>query len=147
MPSSAPRALLPMLVPTAVAGAVAIAISAVAAGGAGGLGSVLGVLVVLLFMGLGQLALQYVGTAMPQLFQGMALMIYSVQLVLLLGFVMAVRDTTSFDLQAFALTLVSATVVWIAAQARAHAKSRTPYVEPAAGAEDPARGAGVPDEK
>ncbi|MFG3494829.1 hypothetical protein [Streptomyces sp. NPDC047928] len=136
-----------MLVPTAVVGVVAIAISAVAAGTDGGLGSLLGVLVVLLFMGLGQLALQYVGTAMPQLFQGMALMIYSVQLVLLLGFVMAVRDTTSFDLQAFALTLVAATIVWIAAQARAHAKSRTPYVVPAAGVERQAQGMGVSDEK
>jgi ATP synthase protein I len=136
-----------MLVPAAAVGVIAAAISAATAGSKGGVGSALGMLVVLLFMGLGQLALQYVSKAMPQLFQGMALMIYSVQLVLLLGFVMAVRDTTSFDLRTFAFTLVAATVVWIAAQARAHVKSRTLYVEPATGEQRQAQGVGASDEK
>ncbi len=39
---------------------------------------------------------------MPHLFQGMGLLVYSVQLVLLLGLIMAIRNTTLFDLQVFA---------------------------------------------
>ncbi|AOT61080.1 MULTISPECIES: hypothetical protein [Streptomyces] len=147
MPSSATRALLPMVVPTAAVGVLAAAVSAVTAGAKGAIGSVLGVLVVLVFMAAGQLALQYVAKAMPQLFQGMGLMIYSVQLVLLLVFVMAVRDTTAFDLQAMAFTLVAAVVVWIAAQARAGLKARTPYVEPALETPHQPQGAEVPHEK
>lgn len=147
MPPSAIRALLPMVVPTAAVGALAVAVSALAAGPKGAIGSALGALLVLLFMGLGQLALQYVAKAMPQLFQGMGLMVYSVQLVLLLGFVMAVRDTTAFDLQALALTLVTVVVVWIAAQARAHVKARTPYVEPVPQAPHQPQGAEVSREK
>ncbi|WP_236239935.1 hypothetical protein [Streptomyces sp. CC228A] len=147
MPPSATRALLPMVVPTAAVGVLAIAVSALTAGSEGAIGSALGALVVLLFMALGQLALQYVAKAMPQLFQGMGLMVYSVQLVLLLAFVMAVRDTTRFDLKALALTLVTATLVWVAAQARAHMKARIPYVEPVAEVTHRPRGAEVPDEK
>jgi ATP synthase protein I len=40
------------------------------------------------------------------------------------------RDTTLFNGRAFAFTLLGATLVWVAAQARAHSRAKILYVEP-----------------
>ncbi|GHH53702.1 hypothetical protein [Streptomyces candidus] len=130
MPSHDVRSLLQTAVPTAALGVVAAVVGGVVVGGKGAVGAAVGVLVVILFMGLGQLALQYVAKAMPQLFSGMGLVVYSVQLVLLLLFIMAFRNTTLFHLQAFAISLVAATIMWIVAQTWSHVKSKTLYVDP-----------------
>lgn len=100
--------------------------------GKGAIGAVVGCLVVILFMALGQLALQWVAKSMPHLFQGMGLLVYSVQLVILLGLIMAIRNTTLFDLQVFALALVASVITWIIAQTVLHARSKTLYVDPEA---------------
>jgi ATP synthase protein I len=54
----------------------------------------------------------------------MGLMLYVAQLLLLLIFVAVFKDTTLFNPKAFAASLVAATVVWMAAQARAHMKAK-----------------------
>ncbi|WP_156726125.1 hypothetical protein [Streptomyces apocyni] len=145
MQSSALRTLFPMVVPAAAVGVLAAVVSGVAVGGKGAFGAILGSLVVILFMGAGQVGLQYVAKAMPQLLQGMALMVYFVQLVILLVFILAVRNTTVFHHKAFALTLVIAVVVWIVAQALAQLKGKTLYVDPAA--EGDSHGTGASREK
>jgi ATP synthase protein I len=130
MRSEDTRSLLRTVVPTAAAGAVAAVISGVVAGGKGALGAVVATLVVILFMGIGVVVLQRTAKSLPQLFQAMGLMLYTTQLLLLFVFVAVFKDTTLFNPKAFAATLVATTLVWIAAQARAHMKAKILYVEP-----------------
>ncbi|MDX3854668.1 hypothetical protein [Streptomyces sp. AK02-01A] len=130
MPSNDVRNLLHAAVPTAAAGAIAAAVSGVVAGGKGALGAAVGALVVMLFMGIGFVVLQRTARSLPQLFQAMGLMLYTAQLLLLFVFVALFKDTTLFHPKAFAITLVAATLVWIAAQTRAHMKAKILYVEP-----------------
>ncbi|MBT2524744.1 hypothetical protein J7E91_04680 [Streptomyces sp. ISL-99] len=130
MPSNDARTLLPVAVPTAAAGAIAVAVSGVVAGGKGAVGAVVGTLVVILFMGIGLLVLERTAKSMPQLFQAMGLMLYTAQLLLLFIFVAVFKNTTLFNPRAFAITLIVATVVWVAAQIRVHMKAKILYVDP-----------------
>ncbi|GHB21152.1 hypothetical protein [Streptomyces chryseus] len=129
MPSTV-RNLLPVALPTAAAGAVAVAVSAVVAGGKGAIGAVVGTLVVILFMGIGLFVLERTAKSLPHLFQAMGLMLYTAQLLLLFIFVAVFKNTTLFNPRAFAITLIAATVVWVAAQIRAHMKAKILYVDP-----------------
>ncbi|MFI6208922.1 hypothetical protein ACIBAI_21355 [Streptomyces sp. NPDC051041] len=130
MPSHDVRNLLQCAVPTAAAGAVAVAVSGAVAGGKGALGAAVGTVLAILFMGIGLYVLQWTAKTLPQLFQAMGLMLYVAQLLLLLIFVALFRDTSAFNAKTFALSLVVTTVVWMAAQARAHMKARIFYVDP-----------------
>lgn len=124
------RNLLHTAVPTAAAGVVAAVVSGVVAGGKGVVGAVVGTLVVILFMGIGLVVLQRTARSLPHLFQAMGLMLYTAQLLLLVIFVAVFKNTTLFHPKAFAITLVVATVVWVAAQARSFMKAKILYVEP-----------------
>ncbi|MCB5165158.1 DUF1129 domain-containing protein [Streptomyces bambusae] len=130
MRSEDTRSLLRTVVPTAAAGAIATVISGVVAGGKGAIGAVVGTLIVILFMGIGVVVLQRTAKTLPQLFQAMGLMLYTAQLLLLFIFVAVFKDTTLFNPRAFAATLVATTLVWMAAQARAHMKAKILYVDP-----------------
>ncbi|MFI5753869.1 hypothetical protein [Streptomyces sp. NPDC051569] len=130
MPSNDVRNLLHTAVPTAAVGAIAAVISGVLAGGKGALGAAVGALVVMVFMGIGLVVLNRTAKSLPHLFQAMGLMLYTAQLLLLFIFVATFKDTTLFNPKAFAITLVAATLAWIAAQARAHMKAKILYVEP-----------------
>lgn len=130
MQSNDARMLVQCAVPTAVAGAAGVAVAAAAAGGKGALGAVGGTLLVIAFMGTGLGVLQRTARQYPQLFQAMGLMLYTTQLLLLAVVLAVFKDTTLFDVKAFAFTLLGATLVWIAAQARAHSRAKIPYVEP-----------------
>ncbi|WP_299529048.1 hypothetical protein [uncultured Streptomyces sp.] len=130
MPSNDVRTLLQAAVPTAAAGVVAAAVSAGVAGGKGAVGAIVAALVVILFMGIGLGVLLRVARSLPHLFQAMGLMLYTAQLLLLVIFVAAFKNTDLFNPKAFAITLVAATLVWIGAQARAHMTAKILYVEP-----------------
>ena len=52
-------------------------------------------------------------------------------------FVAVFKDTSLFNAKAFAISLVVATVVWMAAQARAHMKAKIFYVIPTPRSEKP----------
>ncbi|MGW6546608.1 hypothetical protein ACWGBH_27735 [Streptomyces massasporeus] len=130
MPSNDARNLLQCAVPTAAAGAVVVAVSGVVAGGKGAVGAAVGTVLAILFMGVGLYVLQWTAKTLPQLFQAMGLMLYVAQLLLLLIFVALFKDTSLFNAKTFALGLVIATVVWMAAQARAHMKAKIFYVDP-----------------
>ncbi|MEU8587882.1 hypothetical protein AB0C59_12930 [Streptomyces sp. NPDC048664] len=133
MPSNDARNLLQTAVPTAAAGALAVAVCGVVAGGKGALGATVGVVLAVLFMGIGLYVLQWTAKTLPQLFQAMGLMLYVAQLLLLLIFVALFKDTSLFNPKSFAVTLVVATVVWMAAQARAHMKAKIFYIDPDSG--------------
>ncbi|CAL9572447.1 hypothetical protein [Streptomyces sp. NPDC057838] len=130
MPSNDARNLLQCAVPTAAAGVVTAAVSGVVAGGKGAVGAGIGALLAVLFMGIGLYVLQWTAKTLPQLFQAMGLMLYVAQLLLLMIFVALFRDTSLFNAKAFAIGLVVATVVWMAAQARAHMKAKIFYIDP-----------------
>lgn len=130
MPSNDVRILAQAAVPTAAAGAVAAVVSALVSGGKGAVGALVATVVVILFMGIGLYVLQRTAKSLPHLFQAMGLMLYAAQILLLFIFVALFQDTTLFNPKAFALTLLGTTLVWIAAQTRAHMKSKILYVEP-----------------
>lgn len=131
MPSNDARNLLQTAVPAAAAGVLAVAVSGAVAGGKGAIGAAVGALLAILFMGIGLYVLQWTAKTLPQLFQAMGLMLYVAQLLLLLIFVALFKDTSLFNPKTFAVSLVVATVVWMAAQARAHMKAKIFYVDPA----------------
>ncbi|GAA1417291.1 hypothetical protein GCM10009601_11040 [Streptomyces thermospinosisporus] len=124
------RNLAQAAVPTAAAGAVGVVVSTVVAGGKGAIGALVATVVVILFMGIGLYVLQRTARTLPHLFQMMGLMLYAAQILLLFIFLSAFKDTTLFNAKAFAFTLVGGTLVWIAAQTRAHMKAKILYVEP-----------------
>ncbi|MGW1715053.1 hypothetical protein [Streptomyces sp. NPDC002156] len=130
MPSNDARNLLHTAVPTAAVGAIVIAVSAGVAGGKGALGAAVGTVIAILFMGIGLYVLQWTAKTLPHLFQAMGLMLYVAQLLLLLIFVGLFQDTDAFNPKAFAVALVVSTVVWMAAQARAHMKAKIFYIDP-----------------
>ncbi|MGW5494277.1 hypothetical protein [Streptomyces olivaceoviridis] len=130
MPSNDVRNLVQIAVPTAAAGVIAVAVSAAVAGGKGALGAVVGTVLAILFMGIGLYVLQWTAKTLPQLFQAMGLLLYVAQLLLLLIFVAVFKDTSLFNAKTFAVSLVVATVVWMAAQARAHMKAKIFYIDP-----------------
>ncbi|MGP3924807.1 hypothetical protein [Streptomyces sp. 8N616] len=130
MQSNDARMFLHTAVPTAAAGVIAVVAGAVLAGGKGALGAAFGTLLVILFMGLGLIVLQRTARSLPHLFQAMGLMLYTTQL-LALAIVLAVfKDTTLFSVKAFGFALLATTLIWVAAQARAHMKAKILYVEP-----------------
>ncbi|MFE9095250.1 hypothetical protein [Streptomyces sp. NPDC007264] len=128
------RNLVQIAVPTVAVGALVVAVSGVVAGGKGALGAAVGTVLALLFMGIGLYVLQWTAKTLPQLFQAMGLMLYVAQLLLLLVFAALFKDTSLFNPRAFAIGLIVATVVWMAAQARAHMKAKIFYVDPDSGA-------------
>jgi ATP synthase protein I len=130
MPSNDVRNLAQIAVPAAAAGVIAVAVSAAVAGGKGALGAAVGTLLAVLFMGIGLYVLQWTAKTLPQLFQAMGLMLYMAQLLLLLIFVAVFKGTSLFNAKTFAVSLVVTTVVWMAAQARAHMKAKIFYVDP-----------------
>ncbi|MFF7394592.1 hypothetical protein ACFZAE_40050 [Streptomyces scabiei] len=130
MPSNDVRTLLQAAVPTAAAGAIAAVVSGVVVGGKGALGAVVAAVITILFMGIGLYVLQRTAKSLPHLFQMMGLMLYAAQILLLFIFLSAFKNTTLFHPKAFAFTLVATTLVWIAAQTRAHMKAKILYVEP-----------------
>ncbi|GAB7104495.1 hypothetical protein [Streptomyces phaeofaciens] len=130
MPSNDVRILAQAAVPTAAVGAIAVVISGVVAGGKGAIGAAVATVLVIAFMGLGLYVLNRTAKSLPHLFQAMGLMLYAAQILLLFIFLAAFKNTTLFNPRAFAITLVAGTLVWIAAQTRAHMKAKILYVEP-----------------
>jgi ATP synthase protein I len=130
MQSNDVRTVLNCAVPTAAAGVIAVAVSAALAGGKGVIGAAVGAVLVIAFMSTGFIVLQRTARSLPHLFQAMGLMLYTTQLLLLALIMLAFKNTTLFNTKAFAFTLLAATIVWIAAQARSYLKAKVLYVEP-----------------
>lgn len=130
MQSNDARTLLHCALPTAAVGVAGVAVSAALAGGKGALGAAFGALLVLLFMGGGLVMLQRTARSWPHLFQMMGLLLYTTQILLLMIVLTVIKRVAVFDGKSAAFTLLAATLVWIAAQIRAHMKAKTLYVEP-----------------
>ncbi|MER7989801.1 hypothetical protein ABTY53_30065 [Streptomyces noursei] len=144
MQSNDARLLLHAAVPTVAAGAIAVAVSGAIAGATGAIGAVVGTVLVVLVMGAGLIVLQQTAKKLPQLFQMMGLLLYTVQILFVAVFLIAFKDANLFDTKAFALTLLAATLVWIAAQTRGHMKAKILYVDPDSAEGKKAETAGSP---
>ncbi|MDF9815691.1 hypothetical protein [Streptomyces sp. SPB162] len=130
MQSNDVRMFLNCAVPSAAAGVIAVVVSGVLAGGKGAIGAAFGTFVVIAFMSIGLLVLQRVAKSYPALFQMMGLALYTTQILLLAVILAVFKNTSLFNQRAFAFALLGTTLVWIAAQARAHMKAKILYVEP-----------------
>ncbi|UNO39925.1 hypothetical protein [Streptomyces sp. MST-110588] len=130
MQSNDARLFLHALVPTLAVGVIAAAVSGVVAGGQGAVGAGVGTLLVVALMGSSLVVLQQTAKKLPQLFQMMGLLLYTVQIGLMAVFVLVFKDATFFEPKAFAFTLLGAVLVWIAAQTRGHMKAKILYVDP-----------------
>lgn len=126
------RTLLQCAVPTAFAGVVAVAVSAALAGGKGAFGAAFGALLVAAVMTVDLVVLHRTAEHLPHLFQMMGLALYTTQFLLIAVVLGIFKDTTLFNLRAFAFSLLAATLTWIAAQTRAHLKAKILYVQPEA---------------
>lgn len=116
-------------IPTAVAGAIATAISAVVVGSKGLIGALFATLLVLAFFAFGQVALERLTRNNPQMLMAAALLVYTTQ-ILLVGIVLAVfKNTTLFDTKVFAFTLLGCVLIWTGFQVRAGMKAKLYYVE------------------
>ncbi|MFE9422826.1 hypothetical protein ACFYNO_07680 [Kitasatospora sp. NPDC006697] len=129
MPSHDARTIRGAAIPTAVAGVLAVAISAAVAGGKGAVGAAFATVLVMVFFASGQVALDRLTRNNPQLMMAVALLVYTTQ-ILLVGIVLAVfKDTTLFDTKVFAFTLLGCVFIWIGMQVRTHLKTKQFYVE------------------
>ncbi|MET9292424.1 hypothetical protein [Streptomyces sp. NPDC003077] len=144
MQSNDARLLLHAAVPALAVGAIAVVVSAVVAGGHGAVGALVGTALVVLMMGSGVVILQRTAKYLPHLFQMMGLLLYAVQVLLVGIFLLVFKDTTLFDLKAFAFTLLATILVWIGAQARHYMKAKILYVEADSAAQKKAETAGSP---
>jgi ATP synthase protein I len=129
MPSHDARTIRGAAIPTAVAGVLATAISAAVVGGKGAIGAAFAAALVMVFFAAGQFALERLTRNNPQLMMGVALLVYTTQ-ILLVGIVLAVfKDTTLFDTKVFAFTLLGCVFIWCGGQVRAHLKAKQYYVQ------------------
>ncbi|WP_344024182.1 hypothetical protein [Streptomyces luteireticuli] len=129
------RTLLQCAVPTAVAGVVAVAVAFALAGGKGAVGAVAGTALALANMSLGLYMLQRTARQWPQLFQMMGLALYAVQFLVIAVLLGLLKDTTLFNVRSFAFSVLAGTLVWVAAQLRAHMKMKIFYIDPEAAAD------------
>jgi ATP synthase protein I len=136
MHSTDARILRGAAIPTTLAGLVAIIASLLLAGGRGAFGSAVGAALVLVFFTLGMLVVSYVTKMSQQLVMAAALFGYLVKLGAVFILVTALSHVTIWSAHAFGWTVLSLTIVWLAAEVNATVSARTPYVDSAGGSGD-----------
>ncbi|MEU4578119.1 hypothetical protein ACBI99_34250 [Nonomuraea sp. ATR24] len=124
------RVLKSAAIPTLGVGAVAVVVSLLVAGGGGALGALLGVLLVGVFFSISVVAVAYAARVSPQMMAIAAMVSYLVKVIVIMVMLVTFRDTTLWNTQAFAWTVVAGTVVWTAFEVRAFMKTKMLYVDP-----------------
>jgi ATP synthase protein I len=137
------RLLVRSAVPTAIAGAVALVISALVAGGKGAIGALLGLLLVAVFFTASMVIVGWVSRVKPSALMPAAVGTFLAKILLLLVVIAALKGTTAFNTKVFGFTAIACVLVWTGGQVASLAR-RMPYVEPVASV-DPARGTGGAD--
>jgi ATP synthase protein I len=142
MPSANADSDIRMLirVPAVVSSAVGIAgtvIGGIISGGPGILAGIMATVIVVGFFAGGQLLVGRVLRTNPAIALNAGLLVYLVQIAVLFGLLLLLRDATFFDPKVFALTIVAATVAWLAASVFGYARSRTLYVDPGSAPPNP----------
>jgi ATP synthase protein I len=113
---------------TAAAAPVVLGLGWWAAGSKGLLGAAFGLLLAVAFFSATLLAVGAAGRVQPELMLPAAVLTFAVKMVVIGLLLFLLRDTTAFDKEAFALSLVAGTVVYLAAEIRFAMRARVPYV-------------------
>ncbi len=129
-PSAANRTILRPAIGTAVAGLVGTVWGAFVAGGQGVIAGLMATVVVLLFFGLGQVAVQKVMANNPAMGLNVALGVYLGQILVLFMLLLLLRDATFFAPKVFAGAIVACALVWTTLIVAGLAKRPQSYVEP-----------------
>jgi ATP synthase protein I len=130
MQSTDARILRGAVIPTSLAGLIAIAAGFLVSGGKGVLGATVGAALVLVFFTLGVLIVRYVAKLNQQIVMMAGLFSYLIKLVVVLGLVAALNHVTIWDAHIFGWTVIALTVVWLAAETNATLSAKSLYVEP-----------------
>ncbi|MFI7126628.1 hypothetical protein ACIBQ1_13115 [Nonomuraea sp. NPDC050153] len=127
------RVLKSAAIPTFAVGVVAVAVSLLTIGGKGALGAAIGTLLVGVFFSISVVAVSYAARISPQMMAIAAMVSYLVKVVAIMVVLASFRDTTAWNTQAFAWTVVVCTLVWTGFEVRAFMKTKMLYVDPEAG--------------
>jgi ATP synthase protein I len=127
------RILIRSAVATAIAGVILITVGGVTDGGKGALGAIFGVILVTAFFSLSVVLVSFAaGRWGPSAMMGTALGTFVAKILILLVLIAAFRGTTLFNTRFFGVTAIICIVVWSVGQVVTLARSRIPYVVPAA---------------
>lgn len=124
------RVLKSAALPTLAVGAVAVVVALLIAGGKGALGAAVGIVLVGVFFSISVVAVTYAARISPQMMAVAAMLSYLVKVVAILVMLRTFGDTTAWNPQAFAWTVVVGTIVWTIAEVRAFMKTKMLYVDP-----------------
>ena len=113
---------------TAATAPVALGLAWWAAGSKGVLGAAFGLLLAVAFFSATLLAVGAAGRVQPELMLPAAVLTFAFKMVVIGLLLFLLRDTTAFDKEAFALSLVAGTVVYLAAEIRFAMRAKIPYV-------------------
>jgi ATP synthase protein I len=127
------RVLKSAAIPTFAVGVVAVAVSLLTIGGKGALGAAIGTLLVGVFFSISVVAVSYAARVSPHMMAIAAMVSYLVKVVAIMVVLASFRDTTAWNTQAFAWTVVVCTLVWTGFEVRAFMKTKLLYVDPEAG--------------
>lgn len=117
---------------TAVVGGGGILIGYLVDGWSGGLGGIFATALVLVFFSVGQFVLGSVLRNNPQMAMTVALTTYLVKIGVLFVLIIAFANTTAFNTQVFAATIVACTLAWTTAEVWVFARTKVLYVDPEA---------------
>lgn len=117
---------------TAIVGILGIAIGFLVAGASGGLGGAFATVLVIVFFSVGQFVLGSVLRSNPQMAMTVALMTYLVKIGVLFVLIIAFANTTLFNTQVFAATIVACTLAWTVSEVWVFARTKVLYVDPEA---------------
>jgi ATP synthase protein I len=113
---------------TAMASPVVLGLAWLAAGGKGLLGGAFGLALAVGFFSATLLAVGAAGRVSVDLMVPAAMITFVVKMAVIGMLLLLLRDTTAFDREVFALSLVAGTCVYLAAEVRFALRARTPYV-------------------
>lgn len=118
---------------TLAVGLGGVLIGFLADGNRGTLGGLLATVLVVVFFSVGQFILGSVLRNNPQMAMTVAMTIYLVKIGILFLLIIAFANTTAFNTQVFAGTIVACTLAWTAAEVVVFARTKVLYVDPEAG--------------
>jgi ATP synthase protein I len=126
------RVLKSAAIPTLVVGVVAVVVAQLTVGGGGALGAVIGTLLVAVFFSISVVAVSYAARVSPQMMAIAAMVSYLVKVIVIMVMLVTFGDTTLWNPQVFAWSVVVCTIVWTAFEVRAFIKTKMLYVDPEA---------------
>jgi ATP synthase protein I len=124
------RTFVRSAVPTAIAGALLVALGGLLHGARGAFGGLIGVAVVTAFFALSMIAVNRAAKISPSAMFAAGMATYLVKILLLLGMIAAFKGITAFDTHWFGVTALLCILVWSAGQVVTFVRVRVPYVDP-----------------